>query len=81
MLFTDQIFLGHLGTVPLAAGALGTTYSNIFFFFLLGASTALDTLASQAFGANNHTALVTVTFTSVVVLSALTAVSSVRHKS
>ena len=29
MLFTDQIFLGHLGTVPLAAAALGNTYNNI----------------------------------------------------
>ena len=29
MLLTDQIFLGHLGTVSLAAAALGSTYNNI----------------------------------------------------
>ena len=29
MLFVDQIFLGHLGTISLAAAALGNTYNNI----------------------------------------------------
>ena len=71
MLSTDQIFLGHLGTEELAASALGLTFSNLMWFFLLGASTALDTLGAQAYGANNHAALVAVTFTSAVVLSLL----------
>ena len=26
---TDQIFLGHLGTIELAAAALGNTYTNL----------------------------------------------------
>ena len=29
MLMTDQIFLGHLGTIELAAAALGNTYTNL----------------------------------------------------
>ena len=37
MLMTDQIFLGHLGTVSLAAAALGTTYSNIMWWVVLWA--------------------------------------------
>ena len=37
MLMTDQIFLGHLGTVSLAAAALGTTYSNIMWWVPLSA--------------------------------------------
>lgn len=36
MLMTDQIFLGHLGTVSLAAAALGTTYSNIMWWVAAG---------------------------------------------
>eukprot|EP00798_Chlamydomonas_sp_ICE-L_P000139 gene139-5507_t len=37
MLTTDQIFLGHIGTLELAAAALGLTFSNIQLFFLMGA--------------------------------------------
>ena len=37
--------------------------------FLLGSSTALDTLASQAHGAGDHLALVTVTLTAAIVLT------------
>lgn len=77
MLVTDQLFVGHLGTNSLAAAALGNTYSNIMWFFLLGASTALDTIGAQAFGGGQHGALVLVAFTSSVVLSVMSFLLSV----
>jgi Na+-driven multidrug efflux pump len=48
-------------------------------FFLLGASTALDTMGSQAYGACNQAALVTVSFTAAVVLSLLCAILSASN--
>ncbi|KAG1668163.1 hypothetical protein FOA52_005155 [Chlamydomonas sp. UWO 241] len=71
MLVTDQLFLGRIGTHELAAASLGNTYHNVMWAFLLGASTALDTLGAQAHGASNHAALVTATLTAAVVLTAL----------
>lgn len=75
MVFTDQIFLGHLGTEQMAAAALGNMYSAFLTFFLFGTATALDTLGSQAYGAAKKgiqgTSLVTWTFTSFVVLTVL----------
>ena len=47
---SHQVFIGRLGTVPLAAASLAITYSNISYYILLGASSALDTLGAQAFG-------------------------------
>ncbi|GLI65958.1 hypothetical protein VaNZ11_009639 [Volvox africanus] len=71
MVVTDQIFVGHLGVTQLAAAALGNTYFNLMWFFLLGCSTALDTLGSQAYGANDYSSLLTWTYTAIVVLSVL----------
>jgi MATE family multidrug resistance protein len=45
-----QIFLGRLGPEQLAAAALGNSYFNMVWYFIQGVSTALDTLASQAYG-------------------------------
>ena len=45
-----QIFLGRLGPQSLAAAALGNSYFNMVWYFIQGVSTALDTLASQAYG-------------------------------
>ncbi|KAJ9505928.1 hypothetical protein QJQ45_017041 [Haematococcus lacustris] len=50
MVFTDQVFVGHLGTNEMAAAALGCTIANFLSFFLFGTATALDTLGSQAHG-------------------------------
>eukprot|EP01089_Gocevia_fonbrunei_P013641 TRINITY_DN3532_c0_g1_i1.p1 TRINITY_DN3532_c0_g1~~TRINITY_DN3532_c0_g1_i1.p1 ORF type:complete len:443 (+),score=38.67 TRINITY_DN3532_c0_g1_i1:41-1369(+) len=47
-------FIGHLGSTQLAGIALGSMYSNIFgYSFTLGILSAVDTLATQAYGANN----------------------------
>ncbi|KAG2434531.1 hypothetical protein HYH02_012198 [Chlamydomonas schloesseri] len=77
MVVTDQVFVGHLGVTELAAAALGNTYFNLLWFFLLGCSTALDTLGSQAFGANDYSSLLTWTYASTVVLSGLCGVTAV----
>ncbi|KAG2423378.1 hypothetical protein HXX76_015344 [Chlamydomonas incerta] len=77
MVVTDQVFVGHLGVAELAAAALGNTYFNLLWFFLLGCSTALDTLGSQAFGANDYSSLLTWTYASLVVLSGLCGVMAV----
>ena len=45
-----QIFVGRLGASSLAAAALGNSYFNMVWYFVQGTSTALDTLASQAYG-------------------------------
>lgn len=47
------IYLGHMGQRSLAAATLGNTYFNMLWYFIQGVSTALDTLASQAFGAGD----------------------------
>ncbi|PNH04931.1 putative transporter C11D3.06 [Tetrabaena socialis] len=71
MVVTDQVFVGHLGVTELAAAALGNTYFNLMWFFLLGCSTALDTLGSQAYGANDYSSLLTWTYAGFIVLSVL----------
>ncbi|GIL79039.1 hypothetical protein Vretimale_55 [Volvox reticuliferus] len=77
MVVTDQIFVGHLGVTQLAAAALGNTYFNLMWFFLLGCSTALDTLGSQAYGAKDYSSLLTWTYTAMLVLSVLCGVMAV----
>ncbi|MEW5307132.1 MAG: hypothetical protein WDW36_009547 [Sanguina aurantia] len=71
MLITDQMFLGRLGTAQMAAAAIGNTWLNLMWFFMIGCSTALDTLGSQAYGAGDRTALVTWCFTAFLVLTTL----------
>lgn len=47
------MLVGRLGEDALAAAAVGITYFNLMFYILLGVSSALDTLASQAYGADD----------------------------
>eukprot|EP00966_Prymnesium_polylepis_P166144 3840518-Prymnesium_polylepis.1 len=57
LLLVDSAFLGHLGPTELAAASLGSAYWNVVWYFMLGVSTALDTLASQAHGAGDSRAV------------------------
>ncbi|MEW5299861.1 MAG: hypothetical protein WDW36_002834 [Sanguina aurantia] len=77
MVVTDQVFVGHLGVTQLAAAALGNTWFNLLWFFLLGTSTALDTLGSQSYGANDYTSLLTWTVAATFVLSGLCGIMAV----
>ncbi|MEW5319657.1 MAG: hypothetical protein WDW38_010799 [Sanguina aurantia] len=77
MVITDQVFVGHLGVTQLAAAALGNTWFNLLWFFLLGCSTALDTLGSQAYGAKDYQSLLTWTMAATIVLSGLCGVMAV----
>jgi multidrug resistance protein, MATE family len=54
MAFTDNIFLGHLGSKELAAGSMGNTIVTCAFYTVLGLNSALETLMSQAYGAKNY---------------------------
>eukprot|EP00899_Mesostigma_viride_P004413 jgi/Mesvir1/13973/Mv15838-RA.1 len=47
----NQVVGGHLGLQEMAAVALGSMWFNMLWCFVMGVATALDTLASQAFGA------------------------------
>ena len=50
----NVMFLGHLGVNALGASTLATMYINVTGLSLgLGLATAMDTLCSQAYGANN----------------------------
>ena len=44
----DASFLGHIGTMELAAASLGNAYFRMVWDFLLGVGTALDTLAARS---------------------------------
>ena len=46
--------VGHLGKAELAAASLGLAYYNTVYFPLSGVAMALDTLFSQAYGAQNY---------------------------
>nr|CAB3489861.1 unnamed protein product [Digitaria exilis] len=49
-----QMFIGHLGNLPLAAASIGLSVFGIFALgFLLGMGSALETLCGQAFGAGH----------------------------
>jgi MATE family multidrug resistance protein len=51
-------FVGHLGATELAAISLANVYCNVTGFSLLyGTLSALDTLASQFYGAQNYKVL------------------------
>ncbi|CAO2164842.1 unnamed protein product [Urochloa humidicola] len=46
-----QMFIGHLGNLPLAAASIGlSVFSTFAMGFLLGMGSALETLCGQAFG-------------------------------
>ena len=47
------MLVGSLGKDALGGASIGITYFNLMFYFLLGVSSALDTLGSQAYGADD----------------------------
>jgi Na+-driven multidrug efflux pump len=50
----SQIAVGHIGPNELAAAALANLFMNAFgYSLIIGAASALDSLASQAVGARN----------------------------
>lgn len=67
----QQVFLGHLGTAELGAGALGTAYANLMCDFLLGFTSALDTLGSHVVGAGDTRSLAVVCVTAAVLVTCL----------
>ncbi|DBB06227.1 hypothetical protein WJX82_010050 [Trebouxia sp. C0006] len=67
----NQYFIGHLGAAPLAAAAIGNTWFNFCWYFLLGVSTGLDTLGSQAHGEGNPNAVISCCVSAITVLSLL----------
>ena len=52
------MLVGKLGEDALAAGAIGITYFNLMFYFLIGVSSALDTLGAQAYGADDKAGVI-----------------------
>ena len=51
----DQVIVGQLLTKEdLAAAAIGNTYFNLFWYFLVGINCAVDTFGSQAVGAKQY---------------------------
>eukprot|EP00873_Tetraselmis_striata_P043544 jgi/Tetstr1/463808/TSEL_008623.t1 len=77
MVVTDQVMVGHLGAEELAAAALGNTWFNFWFYFLMGVSTALDTLCSQAHGANDMRAFWKAVGSSMLILNTLAVIMGV----
>ncbi|KAL3161013.1 hypothetical protein ABBQ38_009396 [Trebouxia sp. C0009 RCD-2024] len=67
----NQYFIGHQGASPLAAAAIGNTWFNVCWYFLMGVSTALDTLGSQAHGEGNSNAVISCCVSAISVLSLL----------
>ena len=50
----DIAFVGHLEKEDLAAAALATVWFNLWNATMMGFMTAIDTLLSQSYGANQH---------------------------
>ncbi|KAL6765141.1 mate-domain-containing protein [Haematococcus lacustris] len=71
MVITTQIFVGHLGVAQFAAAALANTWFNLLWSFMLGASTAMDSLASQAYGARDYRSLLVWTYAGNIVMTLL----------
>ena len=55
LMVQDLILIGHfLGRDAVAATALGSTLYQMFYYFLAGMATAVDTMCSQSHGAGSH---------------------------
>ena len=55
LMVQDLILIGHfVDTDAVAATALGTTLYQMFYYFLLGMGSAVDTMCSQSHGAGAH---------------------------
>ena len=53
LVLIELAFAGHIGVPELAGAALGASYANVVGFSILGGLLfAMDTLVSQAYGAN-----------------------------
>ncbi|KAJ0267250.1 Protein DETOXIFICATION 16 [Hirschfeldia incana] len=49
------MFVGHLGSLPLSAASIATSFASVTgFSFLMGTASALDTLCSQSYGAKMY---------------------------
>ncbi|CAD5334692.1 unnamed protein product [Arabidopsis thaliana] len=49
------MFVGHLGSLPLSAASIATSFASVTgFSFLMGTASALDTLCGQAYGAKKY---------------------------
>ena len=57
MLAADLIFVGRLGRFEMTVGSLFTVLFLLCWYFLAGLTSAMDTLASQAHGANDARAV------------------------
>ena len=58
--------MGRLGSLPLAAVALGASFYNVTGLSVgLGLLSALDTLASQAYGAQKHKQIIEAVYQSI----------------
>lgn len=81
VIVASQIYAGQLGTLELAAAAMGNALWLVAYYCFIGTCIALETLGSQAVGAANHGLLVTWTMAAAVVCTVLAlpiAVSAVR---
>ncbi|KAL1207529.1 Protein DETOXIFICATION 16 [Cardamine amara subsp. amara] len=49
------MFVGHLGSLPLSAASIATSFASVTgFSFLMGTASALDTLCGQSYGAKKY---------------------------
>jgi multidrug resistance protein, MATE family len=55
---TDNIMVGHLGAIPLAAAGLATVVFNVLMLFGVGVSYAITSLVAEADGQNNVSGIV-----------------------
>lgn len=77
LVVTNQMLVGRLGEDALAAAAVGITYFNLMFYFLLGVSSALDTLASQSYGADDKAGVLSWSIAAVSVMVVISGVIGV----
>merc|ERR1712196_116957 len=71
MTVVDLLFIGHLGTHELAAAGLGANYFSILQHPIFGTCSALDTLLSQAYGAEQMSSYRTWTQTGLLICCVL----------
>ncbi|XP_054794061.1 protein DETOXIFICATION 16-like [Prosopis cineraria] len=51
----SALFVGHLGTLPLSAASMATSFASVTGFnLLMGLASALDTFCGQSYGAGQH---------------------------
>ena len=72
MMTVGQMFVGHLSVEALAACVCSTMYFNCCWMFVFGFAGALDTLASQSFGAGSMEGVTLWTKRALVLISILT---------